>query len=82
MDFQNGLDRLDLTFLREINGGAASLADLLVSSGKAGATIRLDLDGDRKADQLDLDGDGRADAVSILLSGVSARQVDAGDFLF
>jgi Ca2+-binding RTX toxin-like protein len=82
-DFQDGLDRIDLTFLREMNGGAlVTMADLLVKNAKSGATIQLDLDGDRKADLLDLDGDGQVDSVTILLSGISARPVDAGDFLF
>ena len=62
------------------------MADLLVGYSNAGATIRLDLNGDRRADSLGLglglDGDGRADVVSILLSGAGKGSVDASDFLF
>lgn len=82
-DWRDRADRLDLTDLREENGGLAlTMADLLVSYAKAGATIRLDLDGDRRADLIDLDGDGRGDAVSVLLAGAAKGSVDAADFLF
>jgi hypothetical protein len=82
-DWRDRTDRLDLSDLREENGGLAlTMADLLVGYSKSGATIRLDLNGDRKADVIDLDGDGRADAVSILLSGAARGSIDSGDFLF
>jgi Ca2+-binding RTX toxin-like protein len=82
-DWRDRTDRLDLSDLREENGGLAlTMADLLVGYSKSGATIRLDLNGDRKADVIDLDGDGRAEAVSILLSGAARGSIDSGDFLF
>lgn len=75
-DFQPHLDRIDLSALDGLDGFA---------TGPAAHSVWVEQDGDNAVVRVDLDGvtEGEhAAELSILLLGVQASQVSAGDFVF
>ena len=82
-DFQDGVDRIDLSGLRSANGGAALAFDqLLISRDGKTTHIELDLNRDGIADVLDLDGNGVGDHVSVDLLDTNPNTISATDFVF
>jgi Ca2+-binding RTX toxin-like protein len=82
VNFEDGLDRINLRDFREENGGATlSFNQLLITQAGTSARIQLDLDRNRVADTIDLDGDGLGDTVRIELVDRSASILSVADFL-
>ena len=81
LDFEAGLDTINLRDLREENGNAALTFDqLLITQIGSDARIFIDLDEDDVADVRDFDADGDLDTVFIDVIGTQVAALDESDF--
>jgi hypothetical protein len=82
--FEDGVDVINLSSLRDENGGAAIARNqLLLTQNGNGVRIQIDLDRNGVADVTDLNEDGIADRVRIDLQNVTVAQLAGStDFIF
>ena len=81
LDFEDGVDTINLRDIREENGNVAlSFDQLLIVQNGLDARIFIDLDEDDAADVLDFDGDGDTDTVFINVIDTLVATLDVSDF--
>ncbi|MAC78241.1 MAG: hypothetical protein CML66_09275 [Rhodobacteraceae bacterium] len=82
-DFEQGLDRIVLRDLRDVNGGdAVGFDQLLVQQVGALVRIGLDLDRDGVEDKLDLGGTGDLSYARIDILNSTVADFSGADFIF